>query len=82
VTLDVAALVARLVDLDARVAATCRQWRRAVDDVPRLVDVRYSPRFNTMDGVPNVARRHGRPWDGELRLIDPVVLARAEPASV
>jgi hypothetical protein len=73
VALDVVALVARQVDRDADLAATCRQWRRAVDEVPRLAQVRYSPRFGTPAGVPNVARRPDRPWDGELRRIDPTI---------
>jgi hypothetical protein len=59
----VARVVARhLPERDADVAATCRQWRRAVDDVPRLVDVRRSGRR-----AGHIARRHGVAWDGRLR---------------
>lgn len=69
-------VVARVVALhvperDADVAATCRQWRRAVDDVQRLVDVRRSPRFPAPEGRANVARRHGVAWDGRMHPICP-----------
>jgi hypothetical protein len=65
-------VLARLVALHAarcsgRVASTCRQWRLAMDDVPLLIDVRHSPRFDTPAGVPNVGRVHGVEWYGVLR---------------
>jgi hypothetical protein len=54
----------------AAMAATCRQWRLAIDDVPLVVDVRHSPRFGTPVGVPNIGRLHGAEWDGRLRRLD------------
>ena len=49
------------------VARTCRQWRRAVDDVPRWIETRHSARVPG-DG-PNIWRAPGVEWDGVLRII-------------
>ena len=72
--LDLVAHIARRTGcVAAMVAATCRQWPLAVDDVPMLVDVRYSPRFGTPVGLPNIGRLHGAAWDGVLRRLDPLL---------